>query len=257
MARPQKAGLDYFDLDTDFDSDDKIELILALHSNEGVGIIIRLWARMYRTTDGELDLSDPDVTKTLCKRLSVTPQKLDKVIATACKCGLFSSCSWTEARRLANDRVKRSLSTIEGLRRAKRGKYAQTSEFRHDFAGVSDGRNVGETPQSKDRAKTEQSKGETDKEKTTTPTPSPENGSSSAFMTSDLITLKTRFRENNVPITPYNLEIIEKKYGLDVCTKALREAINQGHPEYRYIAGILSNWEVEGLPDVRAGPRGK
>jgi DnaD/phage-associated family protein len=73
-------------------------------------------------------------------------------------------------------------------------------------------------------------------------------------MTSDLITLETKFRENSVPVSTKNLEIIEKKYGLAVCTKALREALKQGHPEFRYVAGILTNWEAEGLPADRAGP---
>ena len=40
MARPQKAGIDYFPMDVDMDQDDKILLIEAEHGVEGFGILV-------------------------------------------------------------------------------------------------------------------------------------------------------------------------------------------------------------------------
>lgn len=48
MARPIKEGLDYFPLDVDIDTDDKIAMIEALHGIEGFGILIKLFMKIYK-----------------------------------------------------------------------------------------------------------------------------------------------------------------------------------------------------------------
>lgn len=48
MARPQKAGLEYFPLDVDIDSDDRVEFILAKHGFMAFGILIKLLMEIYR-----------------------------------------------------------------------------------------------------------------------------------------------------------------------------------------------------------------
>ena len=47
MARPQKAGLDYFPLDVDIDQDDKVAIIEAQHGILGFGIVIKLLMKIY------------------------------------------------------------------------------------------------------------------------------------------------------------------------------------------------------------------
>jgi len=49
MARPQKAGLDYFPLDTDMDNDDKTVLIESRYGLEGFAIVIKLLMKIYKT----------------------------------------------------------------------------------------------------------------------------------------------------------------------------------------------------------------
>lgn len=49
MARPQKAGLDYFPLDVFMDQDDKIAMIQAIHGMEGFGLLITLLMKVYAT----------------------------------------------------------------------------------------------------------------------------------------------------------------------------------------------------------------
>jgi len=48
LARPQKAGLEYFPLDVDIDSDDRVEFILAKHGFMAFGILIKLLMEIYR-----------------------------------------------------------------------------------------------------------------------------------------------------------------------------------------------------------------
>lgn len=48
MARPEKQGLDYFPLDIDIDSDDKVYLVQAKHGIAGFGILIKLYMKIYR-----------------------------------------------------------------------------------------------------------------------------------------------------------------------------------------------------------------
>lgn len=49
MARPQKAGLDYFPLDTDMDNDDKTVLVESRYGLEGFAILIKLMMKIYKT----------------------------------------------------------------------------------------------------------------------------------------------------------------------------------------------------------------
>lgn len=48
MARPLKESLDYFPLDIDFDQDDKLVVPLAKFGMQGLGIIVKIMAEIYR-----------------------------------------------------------------------------------------------------------------------------------------------------------------------------------------------------------------
>ncbi|MEC0171145.1 DUF4373 domain-containing protein [Paenibacillus graminis] len=48
MARPTKEGLDYFPLDIDFDQDDKLVVPVNKYGMQGLGIIVKLMAEIYR-----------------------------------------------------------------------------------------------------------------------------------------------------------------------------------------------------------------
>jgi len=48
MGRPNKSGCDYFPLDCDIDSDDRIALIEAKHSCEGFTVAIKLLCKIYK-----------------------------------------------------------------------------------------------------------------------------------------------------------------------------------------------------------------
>ncbi|MEC0248871.1 DUF4373 domain-containing protein [Paenibacillus chitinolyticus] len=48
MVRPIKMGLDYFPLDTDIDTDDKLAVVIGKYKNQGFGIVVRLMMVIYR-----------------------------------------------------------------------------------------------------------------------------------------------------------------------------------------------------------------
>lgn len=48
MARPAKSGIDYFSVDVDMDSDDKIVMIEAIHGMVGFGTVMKLLMTIYR-----------------------------------------------------------------------------------------------------------------------------------------------------------------------------------------------------------------
>ena len=49
MARPLKAGLNYFPHDTDAVNDDKLQSLMALHGAEGYAFYFILLERIFRT----------------------------------------------------------------------------------------------------------------------------------------------------------------------------------------------------------------
>ena len=48
MARKHKVGLDYFSLDVDFHTDEKIQFVSSRFGLKGEGIVLRLLCRIYR-----------------------------------------------------------------------------------------------------------------------------------------------------------------------------------------------------------------
>ena len=87
MARPAKEGLDYFPLEVDMDSDDKIALVEAKHGLMGFGLIIKMFMRIYRqgyfTEWGERE------QLIFSKRVNADIKFVNEVINDAVKWGLF------------------------------------------------------------------------------------------------------------------------------------------------------------------------
>ncbi len=89
MSRPRKAGLDYFPHDTDASNDEKVEALQSLYKNDGYAFYFKLLERIYRTTEGQLDVSDVEIKQVLCNKLLITIEQFDKMMNTAIKIGCF------------------------------------------------------------------------------------------------------------------------------------------------------------------------
>jgi hypothetical protein len=89
MARPQKAGLNYFPLDTDMDQDDKISLVEAKHGITGFGIIIKLFMKIYR--EGYCYKWGEREQLLFSKRVNVDINSINDVINDAIRWELFDN----------------------------------------------------------------------------------------------------------------------------------------------------------------------
>ena len=86
MARPIKQGLDYFTLDCHFD--DKVELVIAEFGMTGLGILIRLYQKIY-SEDGYYCRWDADVALLFARNNGVGGNVVSEVINACLRRGLF------------------------------------------------------------------------------------------------------------------------------------------------------------------------
>lgn len=124
MARPKKQGLDYFPLDTTFD--DEIEMLEAVHGNDGFAVWIKLLQTLYRTDNGELDYSDILRRKTLAKRANISEETLSEILETCVRLGLFE---WVDEEKtvLASRGVKKRMDKVKEEREKARKRYESTT----------------------------------------------------------------------------------------------------------------------------------
>jgi len=146
MARPRKEGMDYFPHDTDAVNDEKIEALRALYGNDGYAFYFILLERIYRSPNFELIVSDAETLQILSRKVAVTQQKFDEMLATAFKYGCFDETSYHERNVLTSNGIrKRAVPVLEKRRK-----------MRENDTGVSDAetqqklsRNSAETGESK------------------------------------------------------------------------------------------------------------
>jgi hypothetical protein len=116
MARPAKQGMDYFPHDTDAASDEKLEALRILYGNDGYAFYFILLERIYRTANFELDISDAETRQILARKVEVTPQKLEEMLATALKRGCFDAEAYKQRGVLTSAGVKKRAETVVGKR---------------------------------------------------------------------------------------------------------------------------------------------
>ena len=86
MARPQKQGLDYFPLDTVFDTN--MELIEAEYGLTGFAVVVKLWQKIYAECGYYCEWTD-EVALLFAKRNNVGGNAVSEIITAAIKRGIF------------------------------------------------------------------------------------------------------------------------------------------------------------------------
>ena len=86
MARPLKDGIDYFPIDCQFN--DKMKLIQAEFGLIGVGIVIRLWQRIYGEK-GYYTAWDEDVVLVFASENGVGASIVSEVVSACLRRGIF------------------------------------------------------------------------------------------------------------------------------------------------------------------------
>lgn len=115
MARPYKAGLDYFPFDVDADQDDKLYFVEAKHPH-GFKVIVKLWMAIYK--DGYFKRwTDRDAVVFAGKK-GLELDDVRAVVASALECGLFSRELYEQHEILTSAAVqKRYLKSCEKRKR--------------------------------------------------------------------------------------------------------------------------------------------
>lgn len=92
MARPQKAGLEYFPLDVDMANDERVEFLEAKYGVEGFGTLIHLLSAIYRNGYylpwGEIQIY------TTAKRINLPVTHLTNIVNLCITIGLFDVYLW-------------------------------------------------------------------------------------------------------------------------------------------------------------------
>ncbi len=88
MARPQKKGLEYFPLDVDIDSDEKVDYVLARHGFEAFGILVKILMEIYR--QGYYMMWTERQQYLLSKRVNVDVMYAKTVVSAYINEGFFS-----------------------------------------------------------------------------------------------------------------------------------------------------------------------
>lgn len=150
MARPLKNGLDYFPHDVDASTDEKIEALRAIHQNDGYAFYFILLERIYRTNEGELDISDAETLQILARKVSVTPEKFKEILKTALKYDCFDNKEYEKRGVLTSRGIKKRINVVIEKRLYMRENYkervsdAETTQENNQET-------TPETPQSKEK----------------------------------------------------------------------------------------------------------
>lgn len=105
MARPTKAGLDYFPLDTDIDQDDKIALIESDFGVEGFGIVIKLLMKIY--SEGYFYEWGEMEQKLFSRRVNVNNNLLSDVVNACIRWGVFNKHLFEEFHILTSPGIQK------------------------------------------------------------------------------------------------------------------------------------------------------
>jgi len=115
MARPQKLGLDYFNLDVVLD--DKVELMEAKCGLEGFAIVIKLWQKIY--SNGYYIDWQEDNLILFCRKINADISLVNSVIDECFNREIFNRNLFEKYKILTSNGIqKRYLVTYKQLKRS-------------------------------------------------------------------------------------------------------------------------------------------
>jgi hypothetical protein len=133
-------------------ADDKIEILRALHGNDGYVFYFGMLEQIYKYTGAEYNISDAETIKLLSRKLMISPETFDAILRTALKYGCFDADYYGKTGCLTSTGIKKRASVVVKKRESMREKYggkvseAETGE-----------ETIPETPQRKENIKEKKS----------------------------------------------------------------------------------------------------
>jgi hypothetical protein len=123
MARPRAEGLKYFPHDTDATSDEKIEILRSLHGNDGYAFYFIYLERIYKTPQGELDVSDAETRQILARKVGISIESYEQVLRTALKYGCFDQQAYEQRGVLTSSGIQKRFGVVNDKREKARELY--------------------------------------------------------------------------------------------------------------------------------------
>lgn len=105
MARPLKIGLDYFPLNTNIDSDDKIQLIESEFGSKGFAVIIKLYCKIYADKGYYYAWTDKE-RLLFAKRTGESVGLVDEIVKRSVKWGLFNESVFNQFQILTSSAIQ-------------------------------------------------------------------------------------------------------------------------------------------------------
>jgi DnaD/phage-associated family protein len=279
MARPQSEGLDYFPLDVDMDSDDKIEYIEAKYGLVAFGIIVRLMMAIYR--QGYYMMWTERQQYVFSKKVNVDINHLSEIVNVCINEGVFDKNVYNTYKILTSHGIqtrylraverRRSVRMIkefslltneDGIKEGRISYQNLAKNVNADNNTGSEGVNVDNNHDSNDisvddmSAETTQSKVKYISTTTTTPL-YPPCGTDAEFGK-----VISAYSDNIHPVTPMEAEILGgflDIFSSDVILRAIMRAVKRGKRSIGYVEGILRSWQENGYDDdgERQQPKGE
>jgi hypothetical protein len=125
MARPLKSGLEYFPHDCDASTDEKIESLVSVCGLVGYAFYFKMLERIYRTSTGELDLSESLQRSIAIKKIGLSEKKFEKILETCLKLKLFDEDLYKTRKSVTSNGIQRRFSQVLKMR----GVWRNTKSF--------------------------------------------------------------------------------------------------------------------------------
>ena len=274
MARPQKAGLEYFPLDVDIDSDERVEFILAKHGFQAFGILIKLLMEIYR--QGYYIAWTERQQYVFAKRVNVDSMYTETVVSAYINEGIFDKNLFDQygiltshgvqtrylqasGRRVTVEMIEQfCLLDTKELPKQPKISFTDVSACKNPSFCI---RNVNGNPSKRNitLAETPQSKVKESKDVVVvTPYNPPTGGEGETDEEAELAdkdeataNVFTLFENNIHPITGQieadKLGDLLDHYGEEWLTEAIKEAALRNGRSVKYIQSILEIWERDGF----------
>ncbi|MFE0619732.1 Lin1244/Lin1753 domain-containing protein [Bacillus altitudinis] len=289
MARPLKESLDYFPIDIGFDEDDKLSVTIAKYGMQGLGIIIKIMAEVYKNSYFYPWTEQQQYP--FAQRINVDINLVMDVVNECIKWGFFNRKVFEEHGVLTSRGFQKRY--VEAAKRRKLisivddylliDPAVECKNVSHSITIVkSDGNTVNvyinpdkcnnvptQIPQSKVKeSKVKKSKVEERKEQPkeeVLPDGDPlfqPLGTDSSSRNPDEINLFDIFQREGFgtisPFTSDKIQTLEKEYGARWVQEAMKIAALNGKRKLVYVDGILINWKADGIdePWTKEAPPG-
>ncbi len=110
MARPKKEGLDYFPMDTDIFSDEKVRILKARYGTDGIALYLYVLCRIYR--NGYYTRYDEDFEYVAAEELQMSVAKVQQIMTY-----LFSRSLLTKLTKVSTLVIPVTIITSHGIQR--------------------------------------------------------------------------------------------------------------------------------------------